>query len=505
MFVHFSEACVLTHQYAYLCYFYANPLSVFLHELGNDDSSASAAAWDRFLQNPDYAAAIRQLPSFRRYVEALVAGRDFDTARSLLTDDAADAEHPGHALQQAVVGQLQYQRRWAKRQARALHLAAASGVFPRESFTDLYIRTMGGGGEDSEGERFTLDSDNDVSHLASALTRAIHRTSSDELIALAVRLIAAARAGDADLAVEPIPEADAEADAEADSDAMSEGEESEESDDEKAWKRLPARLAAIVAKVKALQTVHAEKVRASRGARSHAITTSSSSNSQGSMPTLQQQLQLRSKYTAAQSKAVRTTVVAQRVQLSRVTAALTEEDEAFTALVDETVAAVAGVVGMEPAHWLWLDEVWRYDACSPYRDVVVPRPELAMERALTQPHDYLACACCRDETQENKRASGPEHESSIRPTQPTISILYQLYREAGPLINVADLWDAFHSVLTEGGVDGESADSVAADGDDAPERRHLARFYQGLLEMHALGYVKATRRKADHVAKVKWL
>ena len=40
---------------------------------------------------------------------------------------------------------------------------------------------------------------------------------------------------------------------------------------------------------------------------------------------------------------------------------------------------------------------------------------------------------------------------------------------------------------------------------EGEERRSLVMFYRGLAELRALGYVKGSRKKADHIAKVKWL
>jgi len=54
----------------------------------------------------------------------------------------------------------------------------------------------------------------------------------------------------------------------------------------------------------------------------------------------------------------------------------------------------------------------------------------ATERALSSPYDYLASELC-----ENMA------------TQPATSIVYQLYLNAGSLINIYDLWSAFCSIV----------------------------------------------------------
>ncbi|KAK0672892.1 putative origin recognition complex subunit 3 [Cercophora samala] len=189
---------------------------------------------------------------------------------------------------------------------------------------------------------------------------------------------------------------------------------------------------------------------------------------------------LQSKY-SSQSKVLRTTVVAQKVQLSRDTATLTEEDNAFTEAIDCFFAFFKDLVGCEPLSSLFLHEVWQYDYHLPYEDVFVPRPGGTFARALTRPHDYLGCACC-------DKANG-----SAVGTLPATSILYHLYCEAGALINVADLWAAYYALV------GEDSE-IGMD-----ERSALVHFYRGLAEMRAMGFVKQSKKKADHIAKLKWL
>ena len=188
---------------------------------------------------------------------------------------------------------------------------------------------------------------------------------------------------------------------------------------------------------------------------------------------------LRSKYTA-QSRVLRTTVVAQKVQLSHDSAALTDEDKAFSEVVDDLVERVSSATTCESAENMFLSEIWLYDSRAPYRDVFVPRPGAVIARALSRPHDYLGCACCGGSGDANASAT---------------SILYKLYLEAGSLVNVADLWSAFFARV---GQDDENQSGC-------DERTGLVLFYRGLAELRAMGFVKASRKKADHIAKLKWL
>jgi len=189
---------------------------------------------------------------------------------------------------------------------------------------------------------------------------------------------------------------------------------------------------------------------------------------------------LRNKY-GAQNKVLRTTVVAQKVQLSQDTAKLTAEDKAFTEALDQLVELLTRAISCEGIDALFLNEIWVYDAKSPYRDVFIPRQGTTIERALSRPNDYLACSCCSKGTDE------------LSPSLPATAIVYHLYLEAGSLINVADLWSAFYALVGE-----ESESSI-------DERATLVRFYQALAELKNMGFVKQSRKKADHIAKLKWL
>lgn len=213
-------------------------------------------------------------------------------------------------------------------------------------------------------------------------------------------------------------------------------------------------------------------------------------------------LTVRSKY-MGHGKVMRTTVIAQKVQLSQDSAALGDEDRQLTSIID----SVTGLLGEHrhdetvPGRDVPFSEGWVYDSRNPSRDVFVPRPRLIFERSLLRPHDYLV--------------SGDEPAAGAPALQPATAILYQMYQEAGSLINVADLWSAFYAMTSgrrnkEGndGQEGLSADATEAEEeeeDQEGERRALVIFYRALAELRNLGYVKASKKKADHIAKVKWL
>lgn len=207
---------------------------------------------------------------------------------------------------------------------------------------------------------------------------------------------------------------------------------------------------------------------------------------------------LRSQY-SAQSKVLRTTVVAQKVQLSRDESNLTDEDKGFTELLDRLTKFLSSTIRCRPAESNFLNELWMYESKAPYKDVFIPRPGTIFERALSRPQDYLACACCSDIADGGNSAS-----------LPTTSILYHLYQETGALVNVADLWTAFYALV---GIDNESEPpaktkrkhELKARHSGYDERTALVLFYQGLAELKAMGFVKSTKKRVDHVVRTRFM
>lgn len=180
---------------------------------------------------------------------------------------------------------------------------------------------------------------------------------------------------------------------------------------------------------------------------------------------------------------LRTTVVAQKVELSKQKSTLSKQDATYTAilrrftdLLEEYFTNKFVDPGQLPFH-----EIFLYDLKSPHREVFTPRPRQAIERALATPHDYLDCDCCAP-------GKGDNDEATLAASQPATAVLYQLYLESGSLINASDLWQAFQAVM----------------GDERTDEHNMAVFQRALAELHYVGLVKATRKRVDHVAKVAW-
>lgn len=140
---------------------------------------------------------------------------------------------------------------------------------------------------------------------------------------------------------------------------------------------------------------------------------------------------------------VRTTVVAQKVQLSRHKAKLSEKDEAYSKIISAFHDLLSDIFKtLQNPLEMFGHEIVIYDLKTPHRAALIPKPRFAIERALSSPHDYLNCRCCAD------AATGRHgEEASLTNTLPPAALLYRLYLESGALINGSDLWSAFAAVM----------------------------------------------------------
>lgn len=160
---------------------------------------------------------------------------------------------------------------------------------------------------------------------------------------------------------------------------------------------------------------------------------------------------------------LRTTVVAQKVELSKQKSSLSKDDAIYSRIVNSVHDVLQSYISsnlINPST-LFLHEIFLYDLRSPHRDVFTAKPRFAIERALSAPQDYLGCTCCKASDQ------------GLSSTQPPTAILYQLYLESGALINIFDLWSAFYAIVGREEDDGEESD------DD--EQKTLYVFHYPLL------------------------
>lgn len=190
---------------------------------------------------------------------------------------------------------------------------------------------------------------------------------------------------------------------------------------------------------------------------------------------------LRSEYNI-NSSIVKTTVVQQRILLSKGKSNLSEQDIEYTRIVDRLVSALQEYLTetLILPQELFMHEAFLFDLRNPLKETFTPRPRFALERALANPFDYLI---------SSTRSSG----ARISAKQPATAILYQLYLESGALVNIHDLWQAFYAVFE--GDQGNTCD----------DRMIMSLFYGALSDLKSFGMVKNSRKKTDHLAKSAWM
>nr|CAH7723359.1 unnamed protein product [Callosobruchus chinensis] len=132
----------------------------------------------------------------------------------------------------------------------------------------------------------------------------------------------------------------------------------------------------------------------------------------------------------------------------------------------------------------YFHEIFFFDDVS-IQNNIVGSHRSAIHNALNDPQYYLQCSCCDIYT-----------TSTILRTMPDICIAYKLHLECGKMINLYDWLQAFLSIIDHSDCDDESRRYVK------PELQ--ARFTQAVAELEYLGFIKNSKRKADHVARLTW-
>ncbi|XP_040453472.1 origin recognition complex subunit 3 isoform X2 [Falco naumanni] len=140
-----------------------------------------------------------------------------------------------------------------------------------------------------------------------------------------------------------------------------------------------------------------------------------------------------------------------------------------------------------PADHKTLYEVVYFNTASVLRGHLNAAPRTALHTALNNPYCYL-------KNQALKSDGG-----SISNKAPDICIAYKLHLECGRLINLVDWLEAFSTVVMA--VEGPKADAASSDQVD-----HIiyARFIQAVSELIFLGFIKPSKQKTDHVARLTW-
>ncbi|CAH2249401.1 origin recognition complex subunit 3 isoform X1 [Pelobates cultripes] len=110
-------------------------------------------------------------------------------------------------------------------------------------------------------------------------------------------------------------------------------------------------------------------------------------------------------------------------------------------------------------------------------------PRIALHTALNNPATYLK--------------SLESDSGSLCSISPDICIAYKLHLECGRLINLYDWLEAFATVI------GATEESDLDPSKQVDEITH-ARFIRAVSELELLGFVKPTKQKTDHVARLTW-
>ncbi|XP_048350672.1 origin recognition complex subunit 3 isoform X2 [Sphaerodactylus townsendi] len=140
---------------------------------------------------------------------------------------------------------------------------------------------------------------------------------------------------------------------------------------------------------------------------------------------------------------------------------------------------------LAPPEMQTLYEVMYFSKASALREHLNAAPRIAVHTALNNPYFYL-----KNEALENDAGC-------ISNTAPDICIAYKLHLECGRLINLVDWLEAFSTVVIA------AADQNSTDKDQVEEIIH-ARFIRAVSELELLGFIKPTKQKTDHVARLTW-
>ncbi|NXG71011.1 ORC3 protein, partial [Baryphthengus martii] len=134
-----------------------------------------------------------------------------------------------------------------------------------------------------------------------------------------------------------------------------------------------------------------------------------------------------------------------------------------------------------------LHEIVYFNTASVLREHLNAAPRTALHTALNNPYCYL------------KNKALKSDGGSISNKAPDICIVYKLHLECGRLINLVDWLEAFSTVVMA--AEGQNADAASSDQvDDVIQ----ARFIRAVSELELLGFIKPSKQKTDHVARLTW-
>ncbi|XP_007195999.1 origin recognition complex subunit 3 isoform X8 [Balaenoptera acutorostrata] len=156
--------------------------------------------------------------------------------------------------------------------------------------------------------------------------------------------------------------------------------------------------------------------------------------------------------------------------------------EQLVSFIDSLVREYLLLPETQPLH-----EVLYFSAAHTLRQHLNAAPRIALHTALNNPYYYLKNEALRSE------------EGCIPNVAPDICIAYKLHLECSRLINLVDWSEAFATVVT-------AAEKMDANSVTSEERNEIihARFIRAVSELELLGFIKPTKQKTDHVARLTW-
>ncbi|XP_020496380.2 origin recognition complex subunit 3 isoform X1 [Labrus bergylta] len=134
-----------------------------------------------------------------------------------------------------------------------------------------------------------------------------------------------------------------------------------------------------------------------------------------------------------------------------------------------------------------LNEVCYYSSSATVRRHLNATPRTSIQAALNSPYYYL---------QNNSLIT---EDGSVSNAAPDICVVYKLHLECGRLINLYDWLEAYSTVVSAAEGNNPDSDSFGK----VDEVKH-ARFIRAVSELEFLGFIKSTKQKTDHVARLTW-
>ncbi|XP_019712924.1 origin recognition complex subunit 3 isoform X2 [Hippocampus comes] len=134
-----------------------------------------------------------------------------------------------------------------------------------------------------------------------------------------------------------------------------------------------------------------------------------------------------------------------------------------------------------------LNEVCYYSSSSSVRRHLNATPRTSIQAALSSPYYYLP------------NESLQTDDGSVSNAAPDICIVHKLHLECGRLINLYDWMQAYSTVVSAAEGNDPDSDNFGK----VDDVKH-ARFIRAVSELEFLGFIKSTKQKTDHVARLTW-